>query len=115
VFSIVPATGVYISGGDSAMNVKEDFSVHLTSYGVSPYWTPGTTKLNCAVTGFSASTLTFECTPDIPGECYFVVYVRSGLGTGLLGTSESPYLGVLRSTGTSYGTATTTPTIALVS
>jgi hypothetical protein len=94
---------IVISGGTSA-NTERDFNVHLVASGTSsPYWTPGTTIFNCTVTGYSQVssnwTLAFDCTPWISGTgCFFAVYVRSGEGTGALGTSVSPTAGILAST-----------------
>jgi hypothetical protein len=89
-FGDTTACKIIISGGDVAINKKEDFSVHLVASGTTtPYWTPGTTKFNCTVTGYSQVvsdwTLTFNCTPSIFGTgCFFAVYVREGQGTGVL-------------------------------
>jgi hypothetical protein len=81
---------VIITGGTST-NTTLDFNVHgIISSGVAP--TLGSsTKFNCIVTSYalvsSDYTLTFEYTPTFSGSCKFVVYVRSGEGTGVLGTT----------------------------
>ena len=105
---------VIMTGGTSA-NTAADFNVHCILAADS---TPalGSTTLNCIVTSYaqvvSDWTLTFEYTPAFTGSCKFVVYVRSGEGTGALGTSASPALGVLVSSNVTvdnppiYGTPT---------
>jgi hypothetical protein len=67
-------------------NAMGDFSVHCILASKSePYWTPGTT-FNCVVTGYDNTNgnLSFNATPNINGDCRFIVLVRSGLGTGEL-------------------------------
>ena len=105
---------VIMTGGTSA-NTAADFNVHCILAADS---TPalGSTTFNCIVTSYaqvvSDWTLTFEYTPAFTGSCKFVVYVRSGEGTGALGTSASPALGVLVSSNVTvdnppiYGTPT---------
>jgi hypothetical protein len=72
-------------GWSPSSNTKDDFSVHLVLSGSTTYWTPGTTRFNCRVTGYDAitGTLNFTATPDLNGSCIFVVFVRSGEGTGV--------------------------------
>ena len=92
---------VNITGGTSA-NKALDFNVHCILDEATPP-TLGTTNFNCIVTDYQFVspnwTLTFEYTPAFAGWCKFVVYVRSGEGTGALGTSALPTLGVLTSSG----------------
>ena len=100
--STMTSCTIVIAGGGAASNIAKDFNVHLCAAGTSsPYWTPGTTVFNCTVTGYLQIlgnwTLSFDCTPWISGNCFFAVYVRSGEGTGALGTSASTTLGVLAS------------------
>lgn len=81
---------VIITGGTST-NTTLDFNVHgIIASGVAPTLGSSTT-FNCIVTNYalvsSDYTLTFECTPAFSGSCKFVVYVRSGEGTGVLGTT----------------------------
>jgi hypothetical protein len=73
------------TGWSPSSNAKEDFNVHLVASGTSTYWTPGTTRFNCRVTGYDATNgaLSFTATPDLSGSCVFVVIVRSGEGTGV--------------------------------
>jgi hypothetical protein len=73
------------TGWSPSSNAKEDFNVHLVASGTSTYWTPGTTRFNCRVTGYddTTGTLSFTATPDLSGSCVFVVIVRSGEGTGV--------------------------------
>jgi hypothetical protein len=75
------------SGWSPASNATKDFNVHLVASGTAwPYWTPGTTKFNGVVTGYNTITgvLSFSVTPDVYGSSVFVVFVRSGEGTGVL-------------------------------
>ena len=83
-----PTTCTVVVGGagfSTTSNTKDDFSVHLVLSGSATYWTPGTTRFNCSVTGYDATTgtLNFTATPDLSGSCVFVVFVRSGEGTGV--------------------------------
>ena len=92
---------VIIDGGTSA-NTALDFNVHCVPAADAAPVLGSSTKFNCIVTNYAFVspnwTLTFEYTPSFSGSCKFVVYVRSGEGTGALGTSASPVLGVLTST-----------------
>ena len=89
---------IRIIGGNTITNTKDDFNVHLVpSDTVSPYWTPGTTIFNCTVTSYNPQTsiLSFNVNPSFPGDAFFVVFTRSGEGTGLLGTTTNPNAGIL--------------------
>jgi hypothetical protein len=77
------------NGWTPGTNVIGDFNVHLVaSNTAAPYWTPGATTFNCTVTQYNASTgvLAFTVAPAIVGNVAFAVFVRSGEGTGVLGT-----------------------------
>ena len=77
------------SGWSAASNTMGDFSVQLVSRGAPTPSTPGSAPLNCSVTGYQATTgtLQFTVAPDLGGSCAFVVFVRSGGGTGVLSPS----------------------------
>ncbi len=77
------------SGWVSTDHTSQDFNVHLVASNASPpYWAPGTTKFNCTVTNYTKNTgvLEFTVTPVIIGDVAFAVFVRSGDGSGVLGT-----------------------------
>jgi hypothetical protein len=94
----VTACTIKIIGGNTSTNTKDDFNVHLVRSDTPfPYWTPGSTIFNCDVTSYNPQTsiLSFNSNPSIRGDAFFVVFIRSGEGTGLLGTTENPNAGIL--------------------
>jgi hypothetical protein len=98
VYNTTSACTIRIIGGNTITNTKDDFNVHLVSSDTAPpYWTPGTTIFNCKVTSYNPQTsiLSFDSNTSILGDAFFVVFIRSGEGTGLLGTIANPNAGIL--------------------
>lgn len=84
--SVTISAGIGSTWTPSSNDIR-DFSVHCILASItSPYWTPGTTIFNCVITGYdnTSGVLSFNATPDINGNCRFIILVRSGLGTGEL-------------------------------
>ena len=100
VYNTVSSCTIKIIGGNTSRNTKDDFNVHLVPSDTTfPYWTPGTTIFNCNVTSYDSGTsiLSFDSNTSFPGDAFFVVFIRSGEGTGLLGTTANPNAGILKS------------------
>ena len=79
---------ITISGGgwSASSNIQSDFSVHCVYDGTAtPYW-PGNTPFNCTVTNYNtvSGELEFSITPLIIGTCRFAVFIRDGLGSGVI-------------------------------
>jgi hypothetical protein len=98
IYNTVSSCTIKIIGGNTSRNTKDDFNVHLVPSDTTfPYWTPGTTIFNCNVTSYDSGTsiLSFDSNTKILGDAFFVVFIRSGEGTGLLGTTTNPNAGIL--------------------